>query len=209
MPRGYPFLRTLLVPLLLAVQFACGSSVLPSVQEGDLIFQTSRSAQSQAIQQATGSPYSHMGIVLMKDGQPCVFEAIATVRYTPLAQWIERGQGRHYVVKRLAQASMVLTPPRLARLRSEAKRFEGRPYDLTFEWSDQRIYCSELVWKLYKVSTDLEVGKLEHLRDFNLDTPTVKAKLRERYGADIPLNESVISPKAMFESELLQTVLQR
>src|SRR5437867_163185 len=24
------------------------------------------------------------------------------------------------------------------------------PYDLTFEWSDDKIYCSELVWKVYE-----------------------------------------------------------
>lgn len=34
-----------------------------SLRNGDLIFQTSKSAQSQAIQAATHSPYSHCGIV--------------------------------------------------------------------------------------------------------------------------------------------------
>ena len=60
-----------------------------------------RSSQSLAIQRATHSPYSHMGLVLYRDGRAFVLEAVATVRYTPLAEWIDRGVGRHFVVRRL------------------------------------------------------------------------------------------------------------
>ena len=44
---------------------------------------------------------------------------------------------------------------------------------------------------------------------FKLDDPAVKRKLRERYGANVPLEEPVISPVAIFESPLLETVLTR
>jgi hypothetical protein len=178
----------------------------PAVRDGDLIFQTSRSAQSLAVQQATGSPYSHMGIVLLKDGRPCVFEAVATVRYTPLRAWIARGQDGKFVVKRLRKAP---DPSTLARLHRIARGFEGRFYDSTFEWSDQRMYCSELVWKLYQRSAHLEIGSLQHLEDFRLDDPAVQAKLRERYGSKPPLDEPVISPVAMFDSPLLETVEEK
>lgn len=150
-----------------------------------------------------------MGIILLHHGRPYVFEAVATVRFTPLDQWIVRGQGRHYVVKRLKTATTALTPANLTRLEAEARKFEGKPYDLTFEWSDQRIYCSELVWKLCKNSLGIEIGQLQRLREFKLDTPAVRIKLHERYGTQIPLNEPVISPKAMFDSNLLITVAQR
>ena len=82
----------------------------PAVRDGDLIFQTSRSSQSLAIQRATGSPYSHMGLIFIRDGQPYVFEAIATVRLTPLDRWIARGEGHHFVLKRLRNAETVLDP---------------------------------------------------------------------------------------------------
>src|SRR5437773_3573503 len=59
---------------------ACSAGGAPAVQDGDIIFQTSRSSQSLAIQRATHSPYSHMGIILYRSGRPFVFEAIATVR---------------------------------------------------------------------------------------------------------------------------------
>jgi hypothetical protein len=173
------------------------------LRDGDIIFHTSRSAQSVAIQRATHSPYSHMGVVLYRDGKPFVFEAIATVRYTPLEQWAARGDGGRFVVRRLARG---LTPAEIQKLRGAAKPYEGKPYDLYFEWSDARIYCSELVWKMYRDALGIDVGKLQKLREFDLSDPTVKAKMRERYGANVPLDERVISPAAMFESRLLETV---
>lgn len=39
-----------------------------SLQDGDIIFQTSQSSQSQAIQLVTKSKYSHMGIIFHKKG---------------------------------------------------------------------------------------------------------------------------------------------
>src|SRR5436190_18050269 len=92
---------------------ACSAGGAPAVQDGDLIFQTSRSAQSLAIQRATHSPYSHMGMVVHQGGKALVFEASATARLTPLAAWTERGEGGHYVVKRLRDAAARITPAAL------------------------------------------------------------------------------------------------
>ncbi len=133
----------------------------PRLQDGDIIFHTSRSAQSLAVQRATGSRYSHMGLVLHRAGKPYVFEAVQTVRYTPLADWIARGNGGHYVVKRLKDADVQLTPPALRRLHAATGDYAGRAYDLRFEWSDERIYCSELVWKLYERTLGLRIGELQ------------------------------------------------
>lgn len=183
--------------------FAPSTHAAAALRDGDIIFHTSRSAQSAAIQRATHSPYSHVGIVIHRDGKPYVFEAIATVRYTPLADWIARGDGGRYVVKRLAAG---LTAEQAARLRAAARQFEGRPYDLYFEWSDERIYCSELVWKMYQQALNVRLGGLQKLREFDLSDPVVKAKMRERYGNRVPLDEPVISPGEQFASPLLSTV---
>jgi len=182
---------------------------LPAVRDGDIIFHTSRSSQSVAIQRASGSPYSHMGVVFFRGGHPFVLEAVSTVRYTPIEQWIDRGAGRHFVVKRLDNAATVLTPAAVARLKRAGEAFLGRPYDLTFEWSDDRIYCSELVWKAYDRALGVHVGKLQKLRDFNLADRVVRAKMRQRYGDHIPLEEPVISPASMFDSPALVTVAKR
>jgi hypothetical protein len=181
---------------------ASSSWAAPALRDGDIIFHTSRSAQSAAIQRATHSPYSHVGVVFLRDGKPFVFEAIATVRYTPLDAWIARGDGARYVVRRLKTA---LTPAQAAKLRASARQFEGKPYDLYFEWSDERIYCSELVWKMYEQALGVKLGALQKLREFDLTDPVVKGKMRERYGANVPLDEPVISPGAQFDSPLLIT----
>ena len=180
-----------------------GSRAGPALRDGDIIFHTSRSAQSAAIQRATHSPYSHVGVVIHRNGKPFVFEAIATVRYTPLDNWIARGDGGRFVVRRLARG---LTPEQTARLRDAARQFEGKPYDLYFEWSDERIYCSELVWKMYQQALGVRLGELQKLREFDLSDAVVQAKMRERYGSRVPLDEPVISPGAQFDSSLLTTI---
>jgi hypothetical protein len=200
----------ILACILAILQAACArGDPLPPARDGDVIFQTSRSSQSLAIQRATGSPYSHMGLVLFRDRKPYVFEAIATVRFTPLDRWIAREAGHHFVLKRLRSADTVLDATGLDKLRMAAQRFAGRPYDLTFDWSDDRIYCSELVWKAYDRGLGIHIGTLQTIRDFNLTDPAVSAKLRERYGDNIPFGEPVISPVSMFRSTLLVTVAER
>ena len=42
--------------------------ISPTFQNGDIIFQTSNSSQSKAIQLATHSPYSHVGIIYEQKG---------------------------------------------------------------------------------------------------------------------------------------------
>ena len=94
-------------------------------------------------------------------------------------------------------------------MRAVGETYRGRGYDLYFEWSDERIYCSELVWKVYKRAVGIEIGHLQRLRDFDLSHPVVRQKLRERYGSRIPSDEPVISPAAMFNSDQLIEVLRR
>jgi hypothetical protein len=196
--------------LLLLLSSACGNGrALPDLRDGDLIFQTSRSAQSLAIQRATHSPYSHMGMVVHREGKALVFEASATARLTPLAAWTERGEGGHYVVKRLRDAASRITPAAMQKAETLVREFQGKRYDLTFEWSDARMYCSELVWKIYERALGVRIGELQKLRDFDLTDAVVKAKMRERYGEEVPLDEPVISPAAMFESPLLEMVAER
>ena len=173
---------------------------------GDIVFHTSTSAQSAAIQAATHSVYSHVGVVVHEKGHPMVLEAVEPVKLTPLQKWLDRGQGGRYVIKRMKQGLAAAT---LARMEQDARRFLGKPYDLTFEWSDDRIYCSELVWKLFKASAGVELAPLTTLRTFDLTVPVVKAKLKERYANNIPLDEPVVPPSALFDSDLLEIVAQR
>jgi hypothetical protein len=126
---------------------ACSPGSGYEPRNGDIVFQTSRSPQSLAIQLATKSPYSHMGIVYVQGGAPFVFEAVQPVKLTPLRSWIERGAG-------------------------------------------------------------IEIGDLETIADFDLSHPTIQAKVKERFGDRVPVDETVISPAAMFAAENLVTVYE-
>jgi hypothetical protein len=199
--------RTLLLLLLL---LGCGNAarIEKQLRDGDIIFHESRSSQSRAIQLATKSRYSHMGIVYRRDGRWYVYEAVQPVKLTPFADWIARGRDGHFVVKRLRD-SRVLTPQVLKRMRSIGEEYRGKSYDLYFEWSDRRIYCSELVWKIYQRPAGIEIGSLQQLRDCDLSHPAVRAKMKERYGDRVPRDEPVISPAAMFDSDKLVEVVRR
>jgi len=144
-----------------------------------------------------------MGVIVLRDGKPYVFEAVGTVRETPWADWVARGEGKRFVVKRLRRE---LGREELRRMRELGQKLAGRPYDAAFEWSDDRMYCSELVWKLYQRGAGVELGHLARLGDFDLTAPEVRKKLQERYGGKIPLDEPVISPEAIFASPELVEV---
>lgn len=195
--------------LLLGWSWAAGlEAAEPALRDGDIIFQHSQSRQCAAISAATHSPYTHVGLIFFEKGQPFVYEAVQPVVKTPLEAWIRRGREGHYVVKRLADAKTALPPEAIAKLRKETERYLGRNYDWAFGWSDERIYCSELVWKSYDRALGIKVGALKKLKDFDLSDPAVKKLMAERYGNGIPYGETVVSPVDVFDSKLLIEVFR-
>ena len=176
------------------------------IKDGDIIFQTSNSEQSKPIQIATKSIYSHCGIIYKKGNDLFVYEAVGPVKLTPLKQWIARGKNKSYVIKRLKNGEKLITPDVLSKMKKVGDQLKGKPYDTTFEWSDNKIYCSELVWKIYQRGAGIEIGKLQRLKEFDLSNAIVKAIMKKRYRGKIPTDEIVISPGSLFDSELLVTV---
>ena len=194
---------------ILSVLTECGRPDRYTPRNGDIIFQTSLSSQSVAIQRATKSKYSHMGIVYLQDSRPLVFEAAGSVRLTPLDDWVARGEGGRFIVKRLSESDELLSDKSIERMLSVGKTFSGKGYDPYFEWSDERMYCSEVVWKIFKRALNIEIGELQTMQDFDLSDSLVKAKIHERFGDSFPIHETVISPAAIFDSKLLVTVYEQ
>jgi hypothetical protein len=176
------------------------------LKEGDIIFQISVSGQGKAIQQATKSKYTHVGMIFQKNGKWMVIEAVQPVKWTHLKTFIVRGDDEHFVIKRLINAENFLTLERIEAMEKMADSFAGKKYDIYFDWSDTELYCSELVWKIYHRVTGIEIGRLQQMREFDLTSEEVKKKLKERFGDNVPLEQNVISPAAIFESPLLETV---
>lgn len=181
-----------------------GAAVLPELRDGDVIFQESRSAQSDMVAALTGSRWTHLGVIFLEPTGPVVLEAVSPVRKTPLKRWIARGRGGEYVVKRLRDADSKLSPNAIANMKKLGATWLGRPYDLRFRWDDETLYCSELAYKLFERAANVRLGKLERARDMNLDDDRVQRALRKRFGnARFDPAEIVITPDSIFNDDQL------
>jgi hypothetical protein len=173
-------------------------------RDGDIIFQSSPSRQSAAIEEATQSPYSHCGIIFYENNVAYVYEAVQPVGKRRLDDWIESGVNAEFVVKRLD--TVQLTENKIKALKSYAIEQFGKNYDGKFNWSDKEMYCSELVYKCYWNACQIKLATPKPLREFNIDGPIVRKIMKERYGNDIPYDEPMISPDQLVNSRLLITV---
>jgi hypothetical protein len=83
----------------------------------------------------------------------------------------------------------------------------GKHYDIHFGWSDERMYCSELVGKAYN-KVGISIGPLKKLKDFNLRDPVVRQLMNQRYGKNVPYEETVISPGDIFDNSDLKLMYE-
>ena len=74
-----------------------------------------------------------------------VAEAIGRVTYTPIHQYINRGEG-----VRVLRPSKDLTSTQKRQLSKPIQKYKGKRYDASVSWSDDRMYCSALVFKAYE-----------------------------------------------------------
>lgn len=177
----------------------------PVYKTGDIIFQNSHSSQSEAIKHATHSKFSHVGVIVLKNNQPYVLEAIEPVSLTPFKTWIARGDKKYFEVKRPKQ-NLPVNAIVQKKLDSLQKIYLSKHYDIPFQWTDEKLYCSELVWKLYQKVYGIVLCPTRALKDFDLSSPLVQMALTQRYGKDIPMEEQVVSPEDLYQSPLLQPV---
>jgi hypothetical protein len=196
--------KFLIVFLTLLAQsvFALDTPPLYMPQEGDLLFQSlPRGDLVDAIEGASGSPYSHVGIVVRKNGTWFVREALGKVQDTPFQQWKWRGRNNQaFDAFRLKPAWQRHVPLMLQK--SEA--FLGRPYDYKYDLDDAAIYCSELAYKAMFNAAGLRLGKLQKLGELRWQP---YRKTIEKYeGGQPPLERRMITPRALSEAAELELV---
>ena len=169
-------------------------------KEGDLYFQSlPRNAVVNAIEGASESPYSHCGILVRKVDEWFVLEAIGPVRETPLAKWIKQARDNHYDVFRLEREHARNIPVFI----KAARKYMGRPYDIRYRMDDEKIYCSELIFKGYRDATGESLGKLVKFGDLKWvrHTPVILA-----IEGSIPLYRIMITPRHLSEAKQLEKV---
>lgn len=168
---------TLLIALLFSLNVAFGYN------QGDILFQESKSEQSKYIKEATGSRYTHCGIIYKKNGKDYVLEASNTVKLTPIQEWINRGVGKHIKVKKCSIKNFEIN----------VAKYLGKSYDTSFRWTDDRMYCSELVYKIY-LDNGIKLCNLRKVKDYNVKS--YKDYLAKR---KILLEEPVVAPSDLLK----------
>lgn len=174
------------------------------IQNGDIVFQGGNDPQATAVKAATNSPWSHVGLVFFNQGKPWVIEAVQPVKTTPLDHFIARNPRAFYAM-RLKDAHKHINAKATLKAEQYSKTLIGKNYDPYFQWSDERVYCSELVWKIYKHATGIELCKPRILSSYNLHHPTVQSLIKKRYGSmsKLPMNELAVAPSDIALSHLL------
>lgn len=191
----------LIIPLLAGIFLFFNFSEPANYKDGDIIFQATSGDRGKAIQLATKSKYNHCGVLFNENGKWIVYEAVQPVKKTALSAFNSRGQG---TVMRLKNTA--LKAEDIEKLKTVFKGYEHKNYDDAFNWSDDRIYCSELVYKLYNNGLNIKLCEPRKLKDFDLSNPLVKAQLNLQYGNNIPLEEPMVAPGDISESALLEVV---
>lgn len=171
-------------------------------QVGDLVFQSlPHNPIIDAIEGCTASPYSHCGIVVNKDGAWMVLEAVGPVQETPIRRWIQQGRNFKFAVYRLNDKY----EPKISDMISAARKFVGLPYDIQYEFDDEKIYCSELIYKGFKQATGEPLGVTKKLGELNWK-PYV-AVIRQITGGEVPLAREMITPRDLAAARQLSEVL--
>jgi hypothetical protein len=142
---------------------------VPAVQlsDGDVVFRRGDSFVSQIVLSAdpTGQ-YSHVGIVITRDGVPLVVhaspaESSDTPSVTiaePFPSFVAPEKASVYAVYRTRNVSKAIAKE--AALRAAAYVRAATPFDSAFDLdSPNRVYCTELVWRSYaEAGLDLAVS---------------------------------------------------
>lgn len=177
------------------------------LRDGDIIFVSNGAFdEGKAIQTVSKSPMTHCGVLFKEGNDWMVYEAVQPVKKTPLKEFHKPDSEETYAVRRLKNADEVLTKDTLEKLHKALQKNEGKDYDSLFGWGNDKMYCSELVWKAYYESTKLKIGKIQMVGDFDLKDPLVAKLVEARYGKDVPVTEPTITPGAVFDSRLLKTI---
>ena len=189
---------------LVAVPLAASELGSFQPKNGDIVFQSlGGSPLTDMIESSTRSDFSHCGIVVQENGQWKVLEAIGPVCKTPLEQWIQRGRHDGFAAYRLKAPYAAKTDA----IVQAAKLYLGAPYDIRYDLDEEKIYCSELVFKAFRKAVGEDLGRIVKLKDLNWQ-PNV-ALIRKMEGGTVPLELEIITPVNLSQANQLECVFTR
>ena len=182
-------MRWLFLSFIALASISCSNNVdVNELQEGDIVFIESQSSQSPYIKAGTMSKWTHCGVVVNTSGGIRVLEASKTVRLTSFNSFIGRAKNDNWCVRRPKQE---LSKP------ISYKKYLGQPYDLEFKFDNGKMYCSELVWLVYK-DQGIELCKPRKVSSFLMTRlPKVKKLMNKR---NIKMDQEAVAPVDIYKA---------
>ena len=182
-------MRWFLFIIIALMAISCNNDVdVNALQEGDIVFIESQSSQSPYIKIGTMSKWTHCGVVVNTPEGMKVLEASKTVKLTPFNSFIGRAKNENWCIKRPKQK---LTKP------INYNKYIGQPYDLEFKFNNGKMYCSELVWLVYK-EQGIELCKPRKVSSFIMTRiPKVKKLMNKR---NIQMNQEAVAPVDIYKA---------
>jgi hypothetical protein len=191
-----------------------------TLRDGDILFRLGDARLafgyfpfSRFIANASGSRYSHTGIVVFENGQPYVFDTTKdSVRRQPLHIWVLDNIGP-MGVKRLKSDLQSHVPAILAKLKSY---YETQvPFDYVLGLDDSAFYCVEMTEKTFravglKLSDPVRLRKMENAAQHVTAIAWLKISSGVVMKTPISLDQPVFFPgnerHGIWSSPLLETV---
>jgi hypothetical protein len=192
-----------------------------ALRDGDIVFRLGDARLMRGIfpvslfiAGATGSPFSHTGIVAIEDETPVVYDCSGDgVQRQPFEVWVLDNVGA-FAVKRLKAEHRRHIPGVVGYCRTA---FEKEvPFDYLVRQDDAALYCRELTEKAFrsqglKLSEPIRLGDWENLGEYALTAlalPYVTGLVLEQ---PISLEQAVFLPgndhHGVWASPLLETVI--
>jgi hypothetical protein len=191
------------------------------LRDGDIVFRLGdarvvrgMAPLSRFIARATGSPFSHTGIVAIEDGSPVVYDCSSPgIQRQPFEVWMLESLGA-LGVKRLKPEHRERIAGVIGFCRSAFER--QVPFDPGFRMEDDSFYCLELTEKAFRsqglvLSEPVRIGDWEYLASFPITAfliPSVTGMVLDR---PITLEQLTYVPgnarHGVWASPLLETVL--
>jgi hypothetical protein len=192
------------------------------LRDGDIVFRLGdarvvrgKVALSRFIARATGSPFSHTGIVAVEDGSPVVYDcSYEGIQRQPFEVWMLDSVGA-LGVKRLKPEHRDRIPGVINYCRATFER--QIPFDFGFRMDDDSLYCLELTEKAFRsqglaLSEPIRIGDWEYLASFPLTAFLIPPVTGLVLGLPITLEQPVYVPgnerNGVWASQLLETVVR-
>jgi hypothetical protein len=191
------------------------------LRDGDIVFRLGdarvlrgMAPLSRFIARATGSPFSHTGIVAIEDGSPVIYDCSSSgIQRQPFEVWRLDSLGA-LGVKRLKPEHRQRIAGVIGFCRSAFER--QIPFDHGFRMEDDSFYCLELTEKAFRsqglaLSEPVRIGDWENLASFPLTAFLFPPLTGWVLGQPITLEQTVYVPgnqrHGVWASPLLETVI--